>query len=139
VKAILCSCLLICFGCHQTITAPSKGADRTPKVASNATSPGQADFDFSQIRVIHQPPAPPYPPEAKAAGIQGTVVVELTVDTYGIPYSAKALTGPVELRPTAEAYALKWKFSPALLNGVPQYARFKMTMPFRLRVTPPAK
>ncbi|WP_243288707.1 energy transducer TonB [Geothrix terrae] len=95
--------------------------------------------DFSQIRVIYQPPAPPYPLEAKVAGIQGTVVVQLTVDTKGIPYSAIALEGPIELRQTAEAYALKWKFAPCTLNGVPQYARFKLSMPFRLRMTNQAK
>jgi len=139
VKVIPFSCLLIYFGCNHPIPAPSKGTDRTPTAASTSTHPGAADFDFSQIRVIHQPPAPPYPSEAKASGIQGSVVVELTVDTHGIPTSAKALSGPIELRHTAEAYALKWKFSPVILNGVPQYARFKLTMPFRLRVTTPAK
>ena len=132
-KVILISCLLIGLGCNQPTPVPSKGVDRTPTAASSSIPPGQAHFDFSQIRVLYQPPAPPYPPKAKAAGIQGTVIVELTVDTQGIPYSAKGIAGPVELRPTAEAYALKWKFSPALMNGKPQYARFKLTMPFRLR------
>jgi hypothetical protein len=50
-----------------------------------------------------------------------------------VPTSAVAKEGPPQLRPTAEAYAMQWKFEPAMLNGAPQYARFKLTMPFRLR------
>jgi protein TonB len=91
------------------------------------------DFDFSQMKTKFQPPAPAYPPLAKIARIQGTVVVEITVGPDGIPISAHAVEGPAQLRQTAEAYAMSWKFEPAMLNGVPQTARFKLTMPFKLR------
>ena len=91
------------------------------------------DFDFSQIRVKYQPPAPPYPPLAKIAKIQGTVVVEIIIGIDGVPIKAVALEGPPQLRPTAENYAMQWKFEPAMLNGVPQTAKFKLTMPFKLR------
>lgn len=107
--------------------AASTGAPGVPGKA------GLRDFDFSQIRVRYQPPAPPYPPEAKSRRIQGTVVVELVVGPDGTPIRAEAIQGPVELAETAIGFALRWKFAPALLNGVPMYARFKLTMPFRLR------
>jgi protein TonB len=91
------------------------------------------DFDFSQIKIKYQPPAPPYPPLAKIAKIQGTVVVEITIGIDGIPIKAQAVDGPPQLRPAAETYAMQWKFEPAMLNGVPQTAKFKLTMPFRLK------
>ncbi len=91
------------------------------------------DFDFSQIKIKYQPPAPPYPPLAKIAKIQGTVVVEITIGIDGIPIKAQAIDGPPQLRPAAENYAMQWKFEPAMLNGVPQTAKFKLTMPFKLR------
>ncbi|GLH69216.1 hypothetical protein GETHPA_07490 [Geothrix rubra] len=91
------------------------------------------DFDFRQIRVAHQPEPPAYPAEAKARRIQGTVVVSLVVGTDGVPESAEALEGPDELRPTAVAYAKGWRFEPAQVDGKPVKARFKLTMPFRLR------
>jgi len=91
------------------------------------------DFDFSQIRIKYQPPAPPYPPLAKIAKIQGTVVVEIIIGIDGVPIKAVALEGPPQLRPAAENYAMQWKFEPAMLNGVPQTAKFKLTMPFKLR------
>lgn len=95
--------------------------------------PGAVDFEFSQIRVRYQPPPPPYPFEAKIHRIQGVAIIDLVVSPAGLPVQAEALAGPPELLATAIRYALAWKFEPALLNGVPQYARFKLTMPFRLR------
>jgi len=102
-------------------------------VAGSSSAGKVVDFDFSQIKVKHQPPAPPYPPLAKIAKIQGTVVVEITIGTDGVPIKATALEGPPQLRPTAESYAMQWRFEPAMLNGVPQVGRFKLTMPFKLR------
>ena len=61
------------------------------------------------------------------------MVVEIVVGPDGIPTSASAKEGPPQLRPSAEAYAMMWKFEPAMLNGQAQYARFKLTMPYRLR------
>ena len=90
-------------------------------------------FDFSQIRIKRQPPAPHYPPEAKSRRIQGTVVVEILVGEDGLPIRGQVLSGPPELMLAALGYALDWNFEPAKLNGVPQKARFKLTMPFKLR------
>jgi len=101
------------------------------KRAAFATRPGY--FDLSAMRISYQPPAPPYPPLAKAARIQGTVIVEIVVDPQGTVVSARAMEGPVELRQVAEDYALLWRYEPALLDGVPHAARLRLTMPFRLR------
>lgn len=109
------------------------GVAGTGMAVAGAGSTRVVDFDFSQMKIKFQPPAPNYPPLAKIARIQGTVVVEIVVGTDGIPTSAHALEGPPQLRPTAEAYAMAWKFEPAMLNGQPQTARFKLTMPFKLK------
>jgi TonB family protein len=90
------------------------------------------EFDFSQIKIKRQPPAPPYPPFAKANRVQGKVVLMLTIDPTGRSIHAEALEGPGVLLLTALRYALDWEFEPARLNGIPQWARFKLTMPFRL-------
>jgi protein TonB len=90
------------------------------------------DVEFTKIQVKFQPPKPPYPPLARSARIQGTVVVQVSVGIDGVPISAHALQGPFQLRATAEAYALAWRFFPPLLNGVPQPCRFTLNMPFNL-------
>jgi TonB family protein len=106
-------------------------ATDAPKAAPAAADP--VDVDFKQIRVKHQPEAPAYPPEAKAARIQGTVVVVLVIDTEGKVTDAKAISGPPELHTCAVGYARAWEFEPAKVKGKPVSARFKFTMPFRLR------
>jgi len=109
---------------------PSVGqAPGTPR----QLQPSPVDFDFSQIRIKFQPVPPPYPSMAKSQRIQGTAVVEITVDPTGRPIKAEGVAGPYELLASAIQYALDWRFEPARLNGVPQYARFKLTMPYRLR------
>jgi TonB family protein len=95
------------------------------------------DFDFAQLKVRRQPPAPAYPTLAKLMGIQGVVVVELVIDPAGKPVRAEAIAGPSELQAAAVGYALQWEFEPAKLNGVPQTAKFRLTMPFNLRTDPP--
>ncbi|WP_257309039.1 TonB family protein [Geothrix fuzhouensis] len=106
-------------------------ATDAPKPAPAASDP--VEMDFKQIRVKHQPEAPAYPPDAKAARIQGIVVVVLVIDTKGKVTSAKAISGPPELYACAVDYAKAWEFEPAKVKGKPVPARFKLTMPFRLR------
>lgn len=91
------------------------------------------EMQFSQIKVKHQPEPPAYPPEAKEQRIQGTVVVILTIDTEGKATDCWAESGPEELRACAVGYARAWEFEPAMVNGKVVEARFKLTMPFRLR------
>lgn len=91
------------------------------------------EFDFSQIKIKRQPPAPHYPTAARERRIQGTVVVELVVGADGRPIRGLVRTGPPELMLTALTYALDWTFEPARVNGVPVKCRFKLTMPFKLR------
>ena len=64
-------------------------------------------------------PQPPYPPAAKAARAQGTVVVQVTVDETGGVTSAKAISGHPLLQAAAVAAARQAKFSPTLLSGKP--------------------
>ena len=91
------------------------------------------DPNFKQLRVRFKPPEPPYPEFAKIARIQGIVVVEVTVGPNGEVSQAKAIEGPLPLRKYAEDYCLKWRFYPAIFNGTPQTARFRLLVPFTLR------
>ena len=90
-------------------------------------------FDFTKIRIRRQPPAPPYPAYARQHRVQGIVVVEVTVDELGKPLLATVVDGPPELLLTAVGYTLDWEFEPATFLGTPVRAKFKLTMPFRLR------
>jgi TonB family protein len=64
-------------------------------------------------------PRPDYPADAKAAGIDGVVVVQVNVDEQGNVTEATAVSGPVQLRDAAVRAAQQAKFSPTLLSGEP--------------------
>ena len=114
-----------------TLGIATLSASDTAKSAPPAAAP--VEVDFSKIRVKFQPDAPQYPPEAKAQRIQGTVVVLVVIDPQGKVQEVKATSGPEELHACAEGYAKRWEFEPAKVKGKPVAARFKLTMPFRLR------
>lgn len=92
-------------------------------------------FDFSQIKVDKFPAPPRYPEEARNRKVMSVLVVDMVVDPEGKPVSCRPEPGPwlAFFAPTALEYAGRWTFQPARLNGVPQFARFRLTMPFRLR------
>ena len=62
---------------------------------------------------------PTYPAEAKATGLAGTVVVEVTVDEDGRVINAKVTCGPGLLAGAALTAARQWIFSPTKLSGRP--------------------
>lgn len=105
---------------------------RAPEVSAFLNQGEVKAIDFATVRIELQPTPPRYPVEAKARRIQGTVVVEVTVDRSGIPVASRALEGPPELCDTAEVYALAWRYQPWADPAIQRY-RFKLTMPFRLR------
>ncbi|MCE1229362.1 MAG: M56 family metallopeptidase [Firmicutes bacterium] len=120
-------------------TLVAQTAAKKTKPAAKPSSPTKAEagqpvtVDYSQVKVRHQPPAPAYPPKAKEARIQGTVVVEVLIDEEGVPLDVKAIEGPEELRATAVDYANQWRFEPAKIKGKTVKTKFKLTMPFRLK------
>ena len=117
--------------------------------------PGTTDFDT----VVGEPPAPPppdavapvrvggkikppaktvdvppvYPAMAIAARVEGTVIIEATIDTDGRVQSARVLRS-IPLLDTAALTAVgQWAYSPSLLNGVPVPVIMTVTVTFRLR------
>ncbi|WP_257308802.1 energy transducer TonB [Geothrix fuzhouensis] len=118
----------------RQIPYPPAGTPPSNSVSLPPTLP--TTFDFSQIRVLHQPPPPSYPHEARARKMMTNLVLEIVVDPEGKPVSCHPRPGPWLgfFAPVGVAYGLRWQFHPAKLNGVPQTTRFRLTMPFRLRI-----
>jgi TonB family protein len=79
---------------------------------------------------------PVYPPQAKAAGIHGRVVVEVTIDETGKVISARAASGHPLLKDAAVEAARGWTFPPMTLHGKPIKVSDVINIIFRL---PPTK
>ena len=78
-------------------------------------------------------PAPPYPPIAKAAGIHGTVAVQIVIDEQGRVISAKATSGPPLLMNAAVQAAYRASFTPTVLGGQAVKVTGSITYNFVLR------
>ena len=75
---------------------------------------------------------PAYPPIAKAAHVQGTVVFDLRIGTTGKIESMDVVSGPEMLRQAAIDCLKQWTFHPFEKDGVPVAATGQMSMIFAL-------
>lgn len=104
----------------ESITVTGEG---TPKSASTPTGPP------SRIRVggsvqatkLIQRTRPIYPPECKAAGVQGTVLLRAVISREGNIISLQRVNQLVDerLAQAAMEAVQKWQYQPTLLNGEP--------------------
>lgn len=76
-------------------------------------------------------PQPEYPKMARAAGVDGEVVVEVIVSETGAIESARVISGHPLLRDNALAAAKNWVFAPTLLDNVPVKVVGTITFNFR--------
>lgn len=81
----------------------------------------QVDAKTIQQYIDHQI-FPIYPPIAKAARIQGTVVLDLRIGTTGKVESVKAVSGPAMLQQAAIDCVKQWTFHHFEKDGVPAIA-----------------
>ena len=123
-------------------------------------APGIVDGTItdSNSRALVEPPAPPPPPEpkpvpvggvirrplkihhvdpvylptARAAGIQGLVIIEATIGPDGKVVNARLLRGLPLLDQSALDAVRQWQFTPTLLNGVPVPVIMSVTVMFTL-------
>jgi periplasmic protein TonB len=73
---------------------------------------------------------PRYPESAKRMNVSGSVRIEAVVDNKGKVIKATALDGPALLRGAAEEAVLKWRYSPASINGKPMASKVSVLISF---------
>ncbi|HEY2941798.1 MAG TPA: energy transducer TonB [Vicinamibacteria bacterium] len=75
---------------------------------------------------------PVYPEIARAAHVQGDVVLDCTISNEGRVVDIKILGGHVLLQPAAVDAVRQWLYRPTLLNGVPVPVVMTVTVHFAL-------
>ena len=75
---------------------------------------------------------PVYPPIAKAARIQGTVVLHAIIAKDGTVQELKYVSGPPLLVQSAMDAVKQWRYQPTLLNAVPVKVDTVITVIFTL-------
>jgi periplasmic protein TonB len=76
---------------------------------------------------------PPYPPLAKQARIQGTVVLTALIDKGGNVQHLQVVSGHPLLAPAAIEAVKQWRYKPFLLNGQPVEVETTVTVNFHVR------
>ncbi len=89
------------------------------------------DQDTLTKHVDHRVP-PVYPPIAKAAHIQGTVVFDITVGVTGKVEAMKVASGPAMLQQAAIDCLKQWTYHPFEKDGVPVAAKGPVSIMFML-------
>lgn len=75
---------------------------------------------------------PRYPAEAKQAGIEGTVRMEVVIGADGKVLRTEVISGPPLLVPAALEAVRQWTYKPTLLNGQPVEVITQVDVNFRL-------
>ena len=131
----------------RTQTQPAQQPSTQPVVNSATTQPVQqqaakpavtspAPMPFvaieSQPELIHREPAV-YPEIAKKIGLQGRVVIEVTIDAQGKPIQAKVIKSASDVFNEAAIEAvMKYSFKPAMMSTGPVTAKVMIPIDFRL-------
>ena len=82
---------------------------------------------------------PAYPPLARQARIQGTVLLKVVINKSGDVESTQLISGHPMLAPGAIEAVKQWKYKPYLLNGEPVEVETNVTVNFTLADKPPAE
>jgi protein TonB len=113
---------------------PSNGAMRlasgiataTPKLAA---PPTKISSGVTEGQVVHQV-APVYPPSARRARIEGTVVLQAVIAKDGSVESVHSLSGHPLLIQSAIDAVKQWRYKPFYLNGSPIEAETQISVKF---------
>jgi TonB family protein len=82
------------------------------------------------VRIKSVPPV--YPPIAQSAGVEGTVILEVTIGKTGKVENARVLRSIELLDQAALDAGRQWEYSPTILNGVPISVIMTVTVAFTL-------
>jgi protein TonB len=71
------------------------------------------------VGMLIQKTQPIYPPIAKAARVQGTVILQATISKAGTIENLRVVSGPAMLQQAALDAVKTWRYRPYLLNNDP--------------------
>jgi periplasmic protein TonB len=110
------------------------GEGRGPAVLVVTPKPPAGPLKISSISegMLLTPIRPVYPPIARAAGVQGTVVVEAVISKAGVIESLHVVSGPMMLQNAALEAIREARYRPYRLNGDPVEVQTTITVNFRI-------
>ena len=109
-------------------------AESQPMPSQPASASIRVSAEVSQGLLVKQVP-PVYPPLARQARIQGTVVLKAVIATDGTVNSLELVSGHPMLVSAAIDAVKQWRYKPYLVNGVPAEVHTTINVNFLLSST----
>jgi TonB family protein len=106
---------------YRPIAAPQPESAKPVRVSAGAMA-GQV---LSRVNPI-------YPPDTKAAHVEGAVVLHAVISKTGEVRDLNVVSGPAELRTSAIDAIHQWIYKPYLLNGQPTEVETTITVNYKL-------
>jgi TonB family protein len=107
---------------------PSGAPSSNPPAAAN-NAPVRVAENVQAAKLVSQPKLN-YPPDAKAAHIQGTVRVQALIGTDGKVMNAQVLSGPQPLQAAALENARLRQYKPTIVDGKPVEVETEISIAF---------
>lgn len=125
--------ILVCF-CVCALVSAAFAQSSTDKTTESQKFHNNRKIKISTGVMGSLPPRtqPVYPPDAKAAGISGTVVLEATILKTGIISDLRVISGPPLLQQASLDAVTTWRYRPFMVKGVPREARTAVNVVFTL-------
>lgn len=116
---------------RQAIRAVPATAGSMPQASSNRPERIRVSQGVTQGMILSKV-QPVYPPEARAARVQGTVMMHAVIGKDGSIVQLELVSGDSLLAPAAMDAVRQWKYRPYILNGNPVEVETQMTVNFTL-------
>jgi TonB family protein len=126
----------------RVVVPATSGPNPQSQPSPQGPAPGNAPQGARPMRVrvsqgvmqgmVTSKVAPTYPPDARAARIQGSVVMGVIIGKDGNVQYVRVISGDPMLAPAAIDAVKKWKYRPYILNGDPIEVDTQITVNFTL-------
>ena len=113
------------------IVSATSNLSAVPRVTLAAPTRIRISQGVTKGLLIHRE-EPAYPPLARAARVQGDVVLSAVIGTNGEIQNLQLVSGHPMLVPAALAAVRLWRYKPYLLNGTPVEVETTITVIFTL-------
>jgi TonB family protein len=104
----------------------------TPRTSTGAPITKLSISSGVMAKMLVEKTIPQYPAIAKAARIQGTVVLEATISKTGLMQHLRVISGPPMLQQAALDAVRSWRYKPYRLNGDPVEVETTVNVVFNL-------
>ena len=113
------------------IVSATSNLASVPKLSTAAPQRVRISQGVTKGLLIHRL-EPSYPALARAARVQGEVLLSAVIDTNGMIQNLQLISGHPMLVPSAIAAVKQWRYKPYLLNGQPVEVETQITVIFAL-------